>query len=229
MQRLLRTELVLEPVGGGGIGLVEIAAAQPVVERDIGALDPFEVLEIGEGAGRLELVVHIDLGGCRLDLVEDRGQFLVFGGDELYRLVGNVRVGGDHGGDRLADEAHLLVRQDRLVVEGRPVIGIGDHLHDVVDGDDMEDARHLLRRAGVDRLDAAMRHGAAKQLRHQHTGQPHGVDVFGAAGDLVARFQPRNGAADLGTGLGRALIHCRGRGHQDVPLPSMAWRTARRT
>ena len=83
MQRLLGAELVLELVGGGGIGLVEIAAAQPVVERDVGVLDPLEVLEIGEGAGRLELVVHIDLGGCRLDLVEDRGQLLVFGGDEL--------------------------------------------------------------------------------------------------------------------------------------------------
>ena len=95
----------------------------------------------------------IDVGGQRLDLVEDRRQLLVFRGDELHGLLGDMRIAGDDGGDRLADEAHLLVRQDRLIVEGGAVIGSADHLPHVVDGDDVQHARHLLRRAGVDRLD----------------------------------------------------------------------------
>ena len=56
-------------------------------------------------------------------LVEDRRQFLVFCDDELRRLLGDVRVGGEHDRDRFADEVHLVDRQDRLIVECRPVIG----------------------------------------------------------------------------------------------------------
>ena len=44
----------------------------------------------------------------------------------------------------------------------------------------------------------------------QHPGQPHGVDVFGTAGDLVAAFEPRHRASDLSAGLAAALTqrHC---------------------
>jgi hypothetical protein len=154
--------------------------------------------------------VHIDAAGQRIDLVIDRGQLLVFGADELHRLVRHVRIGGDDRGDRLADKAHLLVRQDRLVVEGRAVIGVGQDFQHIVDGDDVQHARDLPGRAGVDRLDAAVRHRAAEDLGMQHPGQPHGVDVFGAAGDLVAAFEPRHRASDLSAGLGTALTqhHC---------------------
>jgi hypothetical protein len=38
--------------------------------RDVGALDALEVLEVGEGAGGLELLVNQDLVLRRLDLVE---------------------------------------------------------------------------------------------------------------------------------------------------------------
>ena len=92
------------------------------------------------------------------------------------------------------------------------------HLLHVVDGDDVQHARHLLRRAGVDRLDAAVRDRAAEDLGMQHARQPHGVGVFGAAGDLVAAFEPRHRAADLRADLGGAGIQCRG--HQCAPLPS---------
>jgi hypothetical protein len=68
--------------------LVEVAAAQAVIEGKVGVLGALEVLEVGKRAGRLELVMHVDLRGQRLDLVVDRGKFLVFGGDELHRLFG---------------------------------------------------------------------------------------------------------------------------------------------
>ncbi len=225
VQHLLRLELVLELVLGGGIGRIEVAATQPVVQRRIGVLGVLEVLEVGEGAGRLEPIVHIDVAGQRLDLVVDRRQLLVFGGDELHRLLGDVRIGGDHDRHRLPDEAHLLVRQDRLIMERRTVIRIGQYLHHVVDGDDMQHAWHLLRRAGVDRPDQAVRHRAAEDLGVQHARQPHGVCVLGAAGDLVAAFEARHRPADLRTDLGATGVESRR--HQRAPLPSRAARTAR--
>ena len=133
----------------------------------------------------------------RLDLVEHRRQLLVFGDDELRRLLGDVRIGGEHDRDRLADVVHLVDREDRLVVEGRAVIGLGDDLAHVLGCDDAIDAGHLPGRAGVDRLDAAVRDRAAENLAVQHAGQPHGVGVFGAPGDLLARLEPRQRAADL--------------------------------
>jgi hypothetical protein len=52
-------------------------------------------------------------------------------------------------------------------------------------------AGNLRRRTGVDRFDPAMRHRAAEDLSVQHLRQPHGVSVFGASGDLLAAFEPR--------------------------------------
>ena len=125
MQHLLGAEGVLEHVRGLGEGLVDVAAPELEIERDIGALAALEMLEVGEGAGRLELLVHERLVVRGLDLVEDRRQFLVLGDDELRRLLGDVRIGGQHGGDRLADVMHLVDGEDRLVVERRAVIGVG--------------------------------------------------------------------------------------------------------
>ena len=58
MQHLLGAKLVLEFVHGTSIGLLELAAAQPVIERDVGVLDAFEMLEIGERTRRLEPIVY---------------------------------------------------------------------------------------------------------------------------------------------------------------------------
>ena len=110
-------------------------------------LTPFEMLEIGEGGGGLELVVHQHLVVGGFDLVEHRRQFLVVGDDQLRRLFGDMRIVGQHGGDRLADIMHLAERQDRLVVEGRAVIGIGDDVPDVLAGIDGIDAGQSARRA----------------------------------------------------------------------------------
>ena len=132
MQALLGAERVLEHVRGRREGLVDVAAAQPIIERDVGALAALEVLEIGEGAGRLELLVHEDLVVGGLDLVVDRRQLLVVRDDQLRRLLGDVRIGRQHDRDRLADIVHLVDREDRLVVERRAVIRLGDDLAHVL-------------------------------------------------------------------------------------------------
>ncbi len=197
VQAFLRAEFVLEHVRRFGKRLVDVAAAQFGIEREVGVFLALEMFEVGEAAGGFELIVHIGRRRHRLDFVVDRRQFLIFGDDGVRRGFGNMRIGGEHDGDRLADETHFVDRQDRLVVERRPVIRIGDHLAHVVRGDDAKHARHCLRRGRIDRLDAAMRHGGTENLAMQHAGQPHQVRVFGAAGDFFAAFEARHRAADL--------------------------------
>src|SRR6516162_7190331 len=122
MQDLLGSKFVLEFVSGPGKGFFEVAAAQLIGQRDIGVLDALEVLEVGKGFGRPQFVMHVDFGIQSLDFVEDGGQFVVLRSDELRSCLGDVRITGDDRGNRLADKAHFLVGQNRLIMEGGPVI-----------------------------------------------------------------------------------------------------------
>ena len=223
VQHLLRLEGVLENAVGGLEGLVGIAVLEMEIERDVGVTHTVQVLEVGEGARRLELVVHDDLGRLGLDLVEDRRQFLVVHFDQARRLLGHVRVARDDGCDRLANIDDLVDGEDRLVVEGGPVIGMRDDLADVGAGDDALDARHLHRLVDVDRLDAAVRDGGTHELGDQHAGQPHRVHVFDAAGDFRTSFEPGQRAADFAA-AGRGHVV-----HWAVPPISSACRSARST
>ena len=126
MQHRLGAEGVLEHVIGRGQRRLGVAEAQVIVERDIGAAPAGEMLEVGKRAGGLQHVVDDDLAVERLDLVVDRRQFVVLGLDQAQRLFGDMRIGGQHHRDRLADVADLFQRQDRLVVERRAVIRIGN-------------------------------------------------------------------------------------------------------
>ena len=90
------------------------------------SLIPFQVLEVGETAGGLEFVVDMGRRSHRLDFVVDRLELLVFRNDGMRCRLGHMRIGREHHGHRLADEADLLVRQNWLVVKGRPVIGIAE-------------------------------------------------------------------------------------------------------
>ena len=122
----MRAEFVLENLLRFGERLVDVAAPGFGLQREIGVLDPFQVLEIGEAAGGLEFVVDVGRRGHRLDFVVDRLQLLVFRDDGMRCGLGHVGIGGEHHRHRLADEADLLIRQNWLVVEGRPVIGIAE-------------------------------------------------------------------------------------------------------
>ena len=209
---------------GRGEGLVDVAAPELEIERDIGALATLEMLEIGEGAGGLEFLMHQDLVLGSLDLVEDRRQFFVFGDDQLRRFLGDMGIGGQHHRDRLADIVHLVDRQDRLIVEGGAVIRLRDDLAHVLRGDHAIDAGHLLGRTGIDRLDAAVGDRAAKDLSVQHAGKPHGVRVFGAAGDLLAGLESRRRASDLIADARCAAVqHGVGCHQRLAPLLLRAW------
>ena len=60
-------------------------------------------------------------------------------------LFGDVRVGREHHRDRLADVAHLVESEDRLVVERRAVIGFGNDLQNVAGSDDVVNPGEGLR------------------------------------------------------------------------------------
>src|SRR4051812_27723120 len=101
--------------------------------------------------GWLQFIMDVDIRGQRLDLVIDRGKLLVFGCDKLDRLLSDVRICGKYRSDRLADKSYLLVGEDRLIMERRPIIRVGQYLQYVVDRDDVEHARYFLRCVGFDR------------------------------------------------------------------------------
>ena len=122
VQDFLGPEGVLEHMRGGGECLLDVAATQLEVERDIGASATLEMLEIGKGSGRPQLVMHQDLVIRRLDLVEDGRQLLIFGNDESGSRLGHMRVGSQHHGDGLADIMHFVDCEDRLIVKSRAVI-----------------------------------------------------------------------------------------------------------
>jgi hypothetical protein len=207
MHHLLRAEAVLEHLVRGLERRRGVAAPQVEVEREVGVLLALEVLQVGERAGGLQLVVHHRLRGHRLDLVVYRRHRLVLGDDEVRGLLRHVRIGGEHDGHRLADVAHLVDGEDRLVVEGRPEMQVRNDLQQVGGHHDAVHAADGLRGGHVDALDAAMRHRAAEYLAVQHSRQLEVVHVLGAAGDLEPGLEPRDRAADLAGLSGLGALH----------------------
>jgi hypothetical protein len=191
MQTFLRAERVLEDMRGRRESRVHVAAAQPRVEREVGAFSSLEVLEVGEASGWAQLLVHGHARGHRFDFVVERGQLLVLRDDLLRCRLGHMRIARQHDRNRLADEADLVDSENRLVVECRPVVRVGNDHTDVVGGHDTMHAGKFLSGGGIDRSDAAMRQRAAKDLPIQHARQPHGVGIFSASGDLLARLEAR--------------------------------------
>ena len=198
VHRLLRAESVLEGMRGVFERLVRIAEPEMEVERHIGVPPSRKMLEVGESAGGLEYLMDDCLGGQRFDLVVHPRQFLVIDLNQARRPLRDMRVGGEHCGNRFAKMAHLVQRQDRLIVKGRSVIGFGHDSPHVLAGNDLVHARQRRRFADVDRPDTAMRDRAAVQLGVQHRGEPQIVDILGPAGDLGAAFDPREGTANRG-------------------------------
>ena len=207
VHHLLRAEAVLEHPLRRGHRLRRIAVPQAKVERHIRVLHALQVLEIRERPGGLQGLVHDRLGGHRLHLVVHRRQLLVFGGDEMHGLLRHVRIGGEHHRDRLADMAHLVDCEHRLIVERRAVVRLRHHRLHFCARDDAMHAGNSARGAHIDALDASVRHRRAEDLAVEHARQPQVVDVLGAAGDLEPGLEARHRAADLVrlSGVRRAL------------------------
>ena len=107
MQHGLGAKRVLEHPIRAGERLFLVAEAELVVERDVGAAPPGEMLEVRKGAGGLQRIVDDRGRAYRLGLVIDGGKLFVVGLDQPHRLFGHVRIGGQHDCDRLTGRRTL--------------------------------------------------------------------------------------------------------------------------
>ena len=145
------------------------------------------------GARRVDQVAV----GERLARVDHHRQFVDVNLDQLARLPRLVRGAGHHQGDRVADEAHLTLHQQLLVLQDRtePVdagdVGGSEHGHDT---------GRCARRVGGQPFDDAVRLGRAEHRGVQHLRRRrHVVHVLRLAAHVqvgvdvlrVGRFQAR--------------------------------------
>ena len=177
---------------------LHIAATKAEIERHIGVGVAREMLEIGERPRGLERIVHDCRRAHSCHLVKHGWKLLVFRSDQRQGLFGDIRVFSQHNRDRLADVTDLAVGEDRLVMEGRPVVRVWNYFEHVLDCDHAKDSRKLARGTGVDLSDKSMRDGAAKNLSVQHARKSDVVDIVSPPRHLGACFQARRTAADAG-------------------------------
>ena len=188
-----------------------------VVDVDLG-----DVRGLGEGlVGRglvADLPVEDQVAGCLgmklrraflqgVGRMDDRRQLLI---GDFDGLGGVARLGlglGDDHRERLADIAHDVGGERRIGahLHRRAVLGgdrpAADQVADAVAlqllaVQDRDDARHALRRAGVEPGDPGMRVRRAHEGRILHAGDAHIVHIAAAAGDEPPVFLAQNLCAD---------------------------------
>ena len=149
----------------------------------------------------------------------DGGERIVLDDDAVEGVLRLVAGQGDDGGDRLADEAHGLVRQRAPRRRGRG-LAIGtledvedrDRLHAGLDeigaGEDGDDAGHRQRLSGIDGDDPRMGVGRAQEAEEGLRGQRHIVGELASAHQQPAILDPRHGPAAAETSDTRLNRHC---------------------
>ena len=145
-------------------------------------------------------------GAARRLAVGNRRQRFDVERDGVECVLGQRRAVGDNDGDRLADVAHFVVGDDRLLVRRE----LRQQLQPQADGWDFgqifagdiggsEDGVHagtLARRRSVDRTDAAVRDRASQEHGMQRAGARHVVDELAAAAQEPQVLQALDRAAD---------------------------------
>ena len=96
--------------------------------------------------------------------------------DRLDRLGGCGLAFGRHGKNRLTDEQHLVLGQDRRLRRRE--------LRHVICGQDAEHSRHFHGRRGIDAADARVGDRACERFAECHALGPKILGIFGPAGDL---------------------------------------------
>src|SRR5581483_10316672 len=121
--------------------------------------------------------------------------------DQLASVLGERAGAGDHGDDRLTDEANLVRGQQpaghRLdVVAGDRGDERGD-VGQVLSGEHRDHTVEGPGRLGIDPDDAGVRVGAADEGDVQHAPQVDVVDVAAPAHQVPAVLDPRHPGADV--------------------------------
>ena len=195
MQHLLGAEGVFEHMISRREARLRIAAPEMIIQRNIGAAAAFEMLKIGKSRSRLQFGMDEYIRAHRLHFIVDRRKFFIFCHDKSNCFLCNVTVSSEHDGDRLPCKSALAIRKDRLVVKGRPVIGIRNDRPDIVDRYDTINALESLGRRHIDVFDARMRKRAAENFSIKHTWKPQMVNIFGPPSHFLSRFETRNRVA----------------------------------
>ena len=151
--------------------------------------------------------VHDVLGvGGRDHVVDHRLLRLVVDLDHLAGVFGQIAALGDHDGDRVTHVADVGDRErwrhDQLLAQHGVVAGTGDPV-EVLPGVDGDDARHRLRRAGVDAGDGGPGEVAAEERGMERSRHLHVVDVEAVAGEEALVFLARDRLAEIARGNGR--------------------------
>ncbi|MPL96699.1 hypothetical protein SDC9_42881 [bioreactor metagenome] len=155
---------VLDHMHRGGKARGEVAAAQP----DLG----HQIARGMDGLGA---------GGKRRLHVLDKGERAIVDANERQRALGGLGIDRRHRGDRVAEVAHPVGTQRRLVLEQDAE---GVHPGHVAMGDDGAHAGQGLGRGGVDRKDLGMGMGGTQDAADKHPLGPH----IGHVGERAAHL-----------------------------------------
>ena len=128
-----------------------------------------------------EILGHRGMNRCRARLgspvdIEHRRKGFVFGDDCLHAILSLIARSGDDRGDRLADEAHLVPPENRvvaaLVAGHRDLDRNGpDKARDVLGGEDAHDTGNAAGGFDSNVYDVGVRNVAAEKGDMQHPGR----------------------------------------------------------
>jgi hypothetical protein len=195
-------ETVFEHVVGGGQHRLGIAVAVAELGQDVRSwlLEARHALaDLDRQAADRRLEQQRRIVGERLRHRHHRRQKLVVDLDQAQGAVRGLLVRCGDRRDHVADVAHLVERDDRLVADRDAVIRIGQGCR-VGPGHDRDDTRQRLGAAGVDRDDARMRVGAAQHLGVEHAWHADVAGIACRASDLVGPVERGNRRAERQSG-----------------------------
>ncbi len=153
---------------------LDIAVGPLAVGLDVGQLD----VALGRVFVRHGIFVKERRAwGDRFNGIGDVRQFLIVDVDEMERLRGDLVAISSHGGHRLADVAHAILRQKRHVFHSQADHDSGD----IGTGDETAHARQLCGFARVDAEDARVGQGGAQHLRRKGGGKGQVCSIAHAA------------------------------------------------
>ena len=168
--------------------------------------------KFADQVGVVFVVQHRSAGLQRRFRIHDGRQRFEIDGDQLGRVFGEIAAFGQDDRDRLADMAHLVIGEQRLLrIEERVLdlrgpfprqrqLGVGHRRKELGELRAVEhigDARCRGRARQVDRANARMRHLAAHEHRMQRVGKLQIGHELAAAQQQAAVLATRHRASDI--------------------------------
>ena len=175
MLRRRQRERIFENMIRFGKAFLNIAAVELEVGADIGAFDRLDLGKIGKTGSRhlTESCTKVAPGLQRLVNIQNRRQLFIVDFDQAQRFFRRIDGQGRNRCHRIADMAHFLHGDDRLIFEHRTVVRLDAFVvQNIVARQYRHDAGNFQRLGSIDALDARMRHtGCAEFCRDTSPGR----------------------------------------------------------